>query len=222
MMREYFIRGQRKTVEEIDNVVAVKLTASARGQTAAAFGAEARNEDTGMDAETANAFAGARWLFVQPSATTRSALSGPAALPDTDVVGKLIKRPSGRFGVVTKRLNVQLQANLTQAAAEQALADHGLMPLNRLGFAPNLYEVDTTAHADALELRSTLNKDARFTLAEPSSRRARTTAVDSDRSAVSSINGSGPTRVRPEAPPAPTCAPRLPGTRRAARGSESP
>ena len=171
MMREYFIRGQRKTVEEIDDVVAVQVAANARGQRMAghaAFGAEAQAQDTGMDAETASAFADARWLFVRPSQATRNAKAAAAPLPNADVVGSLVKRPSGRYGVVTKLLNVQLQENLSEQAAMQALSDHGLVLLNRLRFAPNLFEVDATQHADALAASVDLNNDARFTLAEPS------------------------------------------------------
>lgn len=119
MMREYFIRGQRKTVEEIDDVVAVQVAANARGQRMAghaAFGAEAQAQDTGMDAETASAFADARWLFVRPSQATRNAKAAAAPLPNADVVGSLVKRPSGRYGVATKLLNVQLQENLSGAS----------------------------------------------------------------------------------------------------------
>jgi hypothetical protein len=171
MMREYFIRGERKTVEEIDDVVAVKVAANASGQRTlghSAFGAEARAQDTGMDAETTSAFADARWLFVQPSPATRTAMASTAAIPEADLVGTLVKRPSGRFGVVTKRLNVQLQESLSEQAAEQALSEHGLVLRTRLLFAPNLFEVDATKHDDALAASVELSKDARFTLAEPS------------------------------------------------------
>jgi len=171
MLREYFIRGQKKTVEEIDDVVAVRVAAAAGGLRAAdhtSFGAEARADETGMDSETLSAFADARWLFVQPSAATRSPVRAASSPSDADSVGKLVKRPSGRFGVVTRRLNVQLQESLTADEVDRALSDNGLSVVTRLGFAPNLFEVDATQHADALEASVALNADARFTLAEPS------------------------------------------------------
>lgn len=45
MIREYFVRGERRTVEEIDDVVAVKVAADERGDANAPvedFGTEAR------------------------------------------------------------------------------------------------------------------------------------------------------------------------------------
>ncbi len=171
MIREYFIRGERKTVEEIDNVVAVKVSATERGDASAevaAFGMEARVDDTGMSADTAEAFRNALWVFVEPSPTTDRALVASEAVADAADAGKLVKRPNGRFGIVTKRLNVQVRADISEQDAEQALADRGLHLLPRLRFAPNLFEVDTTAHEDALAASVELRDDPRFTLAEPS------------------------------------------------------
>ena len=171
MIREYFVRGERKTVEEIDNVVAVKVTANERGDASAgvgAFGAEARADDTGMSADTAEAFRNALWFFVEPSPTTERAMEAPEAVANADAAGKLVKRPNGRFGIATKRLNVQLREDISETDAEQALADRGLQLLTRLRFAPNLFEVDTTAHEDAFAASVELSDDPRFTLAEPS------------------------------------------------------
>ncbi len=171
MIREYVVRGVRKTVDEIDDVVAVQVTANDRGQPAAAasaFGAEAATDSAGMNPETADAFRNARWVFVAPTQTAVRAMDEPEAVTDADTAGKLVRKPNGRFGIVTKRLNVQLRADLPEADAEAALAEHGLRLLTRLDFAPNLYEVDTTTHADSLEASVALSEDPRFTLAEPS------------------------------------------------------
>lgn len=171
MIREYVVRGERKTLEEIDNVVAVKVTANERGDASAgasAFGSEARVDDTGMSADTAEAFRGALWVFVEPSPTTDRALVAPEAVTAADDAGKLVRRPNGRFGIVTKRLNVQLRQDISETDSEQALVDRGLRLLTRLRFAPNLFEVDANAHEDALAASVELSDDPRFTLAEPS------------------------------------------------------
>jgi thermitase len=171
MIREYVVRGETKTVDEIDDVVAVQVTANDRGELAAdpaAFGAEAPIDGTGMSSETADAFRTARWVFVEPSQTAVRAMAEPEAVTDADTAGKLVRKPNGRFGIVTKRLNVQLRADLTEADVELAMAEHGLRLLSRLDFAPNLFEADTTTHADSLEASVELSKDPRFTLAEPS------------------------------------------------------
>jgi thermitase len=133
-----------------------------------AFGAEARADDTGMSADTAEAFRNALWFFVEPSPTTERAMEAPEAVANADAAGKLVKRPNGRFGIATKRLNVQLREDISETDAEQALADRGLQLLTRLRFAPNLFEVDTTAHEDAFAASVELSDDPRFTLAEPS------------------------------------------------------
>jgi subtilisin family serine protease len=171
MNREYFVRGQRKTVEEIDNISAIKVTPNERGEASAGvrtFGTAARVVDVGMPEDTAEAFEKALWLFVKPSSTTSRALDARELPPSADGSGKLVKRPNGRFGIVTRRLNVQLDANIPAEEAEQILAERGLKLLARLRFAPNLFEVDTLVHADALAASVELSTDPRFTLAEPS------------------------------------------------------
>lgn len=171
MIREYFVRGERKTVEEIDNVVAVKITAD-EGDDASAgvrtFGTEAPVDDTGMTAEEAGAFRNARWFFIEPSPSTIRALEAPGPVTGADATGKLVKRPNGRLGIVTKRLNVQLREDMSEQDVERVLAERGLHLLTRLRFAPNLFEVDTTIHEDALAASVVLSDDPRFTLAEPS------------------------------------------------------
>lgn len=173
MIREYYVRGERKTVDEIDDVVAVKVAADERGApttSATRFGAEAqpRVDDAGMDSDTAASFHQARWFFVEPSRASTRVLEEPDAVEDADVAGKLVKRPNGRFGIVTRRLNVQLRNDLTEAEVEDALAERRLRPLVRLRFATNLFEVDATGHADAIDASVALHEDLRFTLAEPS------------------------------------------------------
>ena len=149
-IREYFVRGERKTVEEIDDVVAVRVADGA-----ALEAAEARPDDDEL-----SAFRNANWVFLPESSAQ--------VLETADDSGKLVQRPNGRFGIVTKRLTVQLDEDLSTEEAERVLDEQGLRLVTRLRFAPNLFEVDTTRHDDALTASVELSQDPRFTLAEPS------------------------------------------------------
>lgn len=90
-----------------------------------AFGMEAGADGTGMSADTAEAFRGALWFFVEPSPIADRALLAAETVAVADDVGKLVKRPNGRFGIVTKRLNVQLKEDISEQDAERVLADRG-------------------------------------------------------------------------------------------------
>ncbi|MCS7479286.1 S8 family serine peptidase [Umezawaea endophytica] len=147
MIREYFVRGERRTVDEVDDLVAVRVEG--------AVVAEALADDDEL-----SPFREAQWVFVPASAAL--------ALESADDVGHLVRRPNGRLGIVTRRLTVQVTEDLSEEAAEQALARRGLILVRRLRFAPNLFEVDTTEHADSLAASVELNADPLITLAEPS------------------------------------------------------
>jgi hypothetical protein len=70
VQREYFACGQLKTVEEIENVIAVLVAPNERGETRAAadsFGTAASVAEVGIPEGTLDAFEKARWLFVEPS-----------------------------------------------------------------------------------------------------------------------------------------------------------
>src|SRR5918992_440002 len=152
MRREYFARGQRKTVEEIDNVIAVLVTPNERGEAsvgARSFGTAASVAEVGMKEKTLDAFQKARWLFVEPSPETNRSFEASEPMENAEDAGKLIRRPNGRFGIVTRRLNVQLRPDIPAEEAEQILTERGLRLLTPLRFAPNLFEVDTQVHADA-------------------------------------------------------------------------
>ena len=169
VVREYFVRGERRTVEEIDDVVAVQVATDARGEPTAAaaeFGAEA-SVDAGAEEDALAAFRAANWVFVEPSPTNARALEDPDEVDDAVTAGRLVRRTNGRLGIVTKRLNVQLRPELSASDAEAVLAERGLRVATRLRFAPNLYEVDTS-RGDAIDASVELSGDPRFTLAEPS------------------------------------------------------
>lgn len=171
MQREYFVRGQRKTVEVVDQVRAVKLATSAAGvetRAAASLGAVARAADVALPDDELQAFERAHWFFVQPAAELANGVQSRTRVANLDNQGQLVKRENGRAAIVTQRLNVQLKPEIEADEAERILSQHGLQLLTRLRFAPNLFEVDATAHDDSLAASVDLQNDARFILAEPS------------------------------------------------------
>ena len=109
MEREYFRRGQRKTVEEIDDVVTIRVTPNERGEAGAgvrSFGTAAGVAEVGMPEDAFYVFQKARWLFVKPSSETNRSLNASEAIPNAEDAGKLMRRSNGRFATVTRRLNV--------------------------------------------------------------------------------------------------------------------
>src|SRR6185295_5003960 len=109
MTREYFVRGQRETVDEVDNIVAVKVRSDERGAPVAeprAFGtAFPIPAAAGVIDDAYQAFAQARWVFVQPSPEIPRAIGARETMPGVEEIGKLVRRPNGRVGIVTRRLN---------------------------------------------------------------------------------------------------------------------
>ncbi|MBB2924639.1 S8 family serine peptidase [Cellulomonas cellasea] len=170
MEREYFVRGERRTVEQVEDVGVVKAAPDARARlddAAASAGTATAARDAGLSAETADAFRQAGWLLVEPS-PAEDGLRAREESDDVERAGALVRRPNGRFGIVTRRLTLQLDPGLAPEEAEATLAELGLSHLLTLNFAPNLYEVDTVAHADAIEAAAVLDGDARVVFAEPS------------------------------------------------------
>ncbi|MFF5010266.1 S8 family serine peptidase [Streptomyces phaeochromogenes] len=173
MSRQYYQRGNLVEAEELDDVVAVKVETDgvrAAADTEAELGTSARGamRDAGIDDETATAFARAHWVFVRPNRQTRAAVDTGEEISGAVAAGKVIRRPSGRIGIATDALNVQLQPSLSEEEAELEIEAAGLSVVNKLGFAKNLYEVRARAAEDALAASVELHDNDRFVFAEPS------------------------------------------------------
>ncbi|MFF3844940.1 S8 family serine peptidase [Streptomyces sp. NPDC002328] len=174
MSRRYYMRGNLVEVEQLDDVVAVRMGADARRGTGAeaeeSLGTSARGamRAAGIDEETADAFNRADWVFVRPNRETREAFTAHEALPEADAAGTVVVRPGGRIGIATDVLNVQLSPTLSREEAERELEAAGLSVIQRLGFAKNLYEVRATAAEDSLAASVDLHDNDLFVFAEPS------------------------------------------------------
>ena len=174
MKRYYYKRDQKIEVDELEAVVAVKVVASdsrSRNDAVRALGDSAESvvaKHVGDNPdESIEAFTKANWVFIKANEKTAELLSRSEEPEKSESSGVVIKRKDGTIAVATRRLNVQLLASLSEAEAEQVLAEQQLTVVNKLKFAPNLYEVIASAHADALAASEQLRDDTRFVFAEP-------------------------------------------------------
>jgi len=177
MERVYYKRDRRVVVEELPDVKAVRLSADDLGVPRASvdsFGDSAvdavRSSLTGElpeDEDPVTAFEQANWRFVEPSDDLTRAFSAGESVPDAEEVGKVIVGRSGSVTIATNRLNVQLEASLSEEECESVLSEMNLDVVTKLNFAPNLYEVVARGREDALAASVELHEDERFTLAEP-------------------------------------------------------
>ena len=168
MDREYYSRGERRTVEVLDDFVAVKVAPDQQGIAVEdRFGTEARVADAGIPQDALEAFHNANWLIVEPAAAVSASLAGGAAPEGTEDVGQVFRRDNGTVGIATQRLNVQVDEEFSEAEAEAIVTGAGLRLLDRLRFAPNLFEVDAGPGEDSLAASVRLHEDSRFKFAEP-------------------------------------------------------
>ncbi len=169
MDREYYSRGERKSVEVLDDVVAIKVAPDDRGLApdAESFGTEVRAADAGIPREAFEAFQNANWRFVEPAPDVSRSLDAGRAPAGTEDVGLVVRRDNGSVGIATQRLNVQLAEEFSEAEAEAIVTEAGLRVRGRLRFAPNLFEVDAGPEEDSLAASLRLHEDPRFEFAEP-------------------------------------------------------
>jgi thermitase len=167
MNRHYYLRGQRIDVEELDGVVAVQRDDAA--EAAHSFGRSAvssvRNALPDVEPEALEAFVANRWQFVAPNAAIREAREAHTAPDAATDIGSVIVY-EGRVGIVTDLLNVQVDRSYSESEALAVIDGVGLTVVNKLNFAPNLYEVRNT-RGDAIDASIALNDDERFLFAEP-------------------------------------------------------
>ena len=165
MNRAYYQRGERRSLEEMDDLVALKPVAGREIGTDAGRARDAG--DVGMPDVSFEVFRDAGWIFVQPTAETSRRVEERDLENLAGDAGKVVVKPNGRFGIVSSRLSVQLVKDIPENEVESVLEDLGLVLLGQLTFAPNLFEVKTTVHADALEASVQLQDDPRVKIAEP-------------------------------------------------------
>ncbi len=172
MRRHYYVRDRRIEVEQLDDVVAVNVARDAEDPgsvVAESLGGDARESVSAdtieVDERTLAAFEAANWFFVAPNREARSSIEAGEAMSDVADVGQVIRRDDGSVGIATNLLNVQLDPDLSDEEVRAELESAGLEVVNRLNFAPNLFEV--RSNADALDTSVSLHDNERFVFAEP-------------------------------------------------------
>ena len=152
--RQFQQRGKPVQVEEVGDLFAVRT-----GYVTKALGPDAVVKAVpGLSRPAVAAFHDAGWVFVRSP-------EPPAGLP----AAKLYVKSGGRPVLGTNRLTVKLTPALKLADAEALFARHGGKVIDRLKFAPNLYQVavDPPAGKDALDVAGELTAEPAVEFAEP-------------------------------------------------------
>jgi hypothetical protein len=150
--RQFQQRGKPVQVEEVGDLFAVRT-----GLVAKSLGPDVVVKAVpGLSKPAVDAFRDAGWEFVrtpEPPATA----------------AKLYVKSGGRPVLGTNRLTVKLTPDLKPADAEALFARHGGTVIDRLKFAPNLYQVavDPPAGKDALDVAGDLTAEPSVEFAEP-------------------------------------------------------
>jgi subtilisin family serine protease len=171
MERLYYSRDRQRHVEEIEDVVGV-LPDDVRGETdelARAFGQPTAEAAVELDIppDERAAFESAGWVFVAPSHQVARAVDRGESVTGAREVRHVYRDEGGRSMLGTDRMTVRLAPDLSEDQARAVMSERGLEIVNRLGFAPNLYEVRVTGAADPLDLSVDLHQDEAFVYAEP-------------------------------------------------------
>ena len=152
--RQFQQRGKPVQVEEVGDLFAVRT-----GLVTKALASDAVVKAVpGLSKPAVDAFRDAGWEFVRsPEPPTEA----PSA--------RLYVKSGGRPILGTNRLTVKLTPDLKPADAEALLARHGGKVIERLTFAPNLYQVavDPPAGKDALDVAGELTAEPSVEFAEP-------------------------------------------------------
>ena len=138
--REYYIGKQKCTIEEIDEVVAVRMAPPdfrAAPPAIASLGTPAARMPRGRPArdaipgDVASAFARANWHFIVPDPGVRGGAAALGANPVVSDLAHVFKRADGSVVVATSALTVQLRPDLSEDAAEAVLRERNLEPVRR-------------------------------------------------------------------------------------------
>lgn len=168
MERTYFIRGREIRVNEISDVMAIKLKNPTKLNVIEtrlgplATNSPNRSERTlFVSDKEQEAFRKTGYIFVNQK---------EEASPDPDEIastGRVFSDSKGHILVGSNRLIVKLKKEISDQQVQSILKDENLDILRQLKFAPNLYEVSVTENKDFLEVAFKLTHNDNFEYAEP-------------------------------------------------------
>jgi hypothetical protein len=169
MKREYVVRGERVTIEELEGTVAVmpRVRGGSPYEVSRAFGEPMERPAPEVEEADWNAMRKAGWIFVRPSPEVARAMESRRAVEGAEAVQRVFRDPNGRIFLGTDLLTVRLRSSLAESEARAVLDTAGLEIVHRFRFAPNLFEVRVRAGRDFLQASLDLSEHPDFEYAEP-------------------------------------------------------
>jgi subtilisin family serine protease len=166
MKRNYYIRGYRREVEQIDGVLAIHISPESRAQE---ITSTVGQEQLQVSGEELKVFENAGWAFIEHVKESSSDQRGSSVISDSvTIAGTVFRRPEdGTIMIGTKMLTVKLKADLSEENISNKLQSEKLSIIRRFKFSPNLFEVSVPAEVDPLEVANKLHEDKDFVYAEP-------------------------------------------------------
>lgn len=175
--KEYYLRGKKVTVDEITNILALKLEIKPKkklSEIAKKYGKlvkiETEEKETAalvMGEKEVNAYTKAGWVFVHPSPEVFRSARDKEIPSGATYVGRVYRNSYGRIFIGTNLLTVKLQPNILENEVKSILENANLEIVRKLRFAKNLYEVEVKSNEDPLDLSVKLHEDPAFIFAEP-------------------------------------------------------
>lgn len=169
MRREYVVRQQRVSIEQIEGILAV-LPAKREASQAdfmQSFGEIIEASSKAEEDPDWQAFENAGWIFVRPNDAVQRAFDTHNRVDNAESVRQVFRHFSGRTFLGSDQLSVKLRAEMSEDEVRSALNAENLEIVNQLKFAPNLYEVRVKGDRDFLQTSLELAGNSDFLYAEP-------------------------------------------------------
>lgn len=176
MKRTFYRRGKKVVVEQIEDLLAIKMSVDAEGRSRGAVDAlgapatssamRARNVD--MSPDEAAAFARANWLFLEADASRAQSEGLRSGVDGIDTCGKFICSEDGRGAIVTDEVFVKFRKSVSREKVEELLALNNCTLIEELGFSPNAFLVKSLDQQDGIDKANALRELDQVKAAEPS------------------------------------------------------
>jgi hypothetical protein len=156
--RSFAQRNKRVHLQELTDVAASRSRDEADGGQSEARALEAVTREV-SEAEL-RAFQDAGWRFRMRS---------PGDSPVSAAESKVFVKSGGRLALGTDRLTLQFTEEVSEEQAKETLAPYGVRVVERLKFAPGLFQVALTSEArgDIIDVANELANSGRVAFAEP-------------------------------------------------------
>jgi subtilisin family serine protease len=174
--REYYSRGKKITITEIQDVIAVKLredSVEKRMDKAKSLGSRAelfadKAHDTLLNKER-EAFEKAGYVFIKPNEEAKKTIASKSSQETSGITnaGSIFVDQYGHIQVGTRKITIKFKPNVTDKEIHSLMDQKNLTNTRQFKFADKLYEVLAQNGKDPLELSLELNNDEKVVYAEP-------------------------------------------------------